>query len=476
MLAPIIGCAVALVAALAVPALLAISRDRTQELVLDRSTALSRFAVLARSGIDSGDTTALEQHAHTYLALYGEPVLVVDPGGRVIVRAPGLRPDDPAVAAAVTAARRNQPVDTIAPAYPWSPTEHLLAQPVVGTGDLTGGAVVMRVDAGRAVADVRARWAVALTMAAAGLALLTALGLLLGRWILRPVRELDAASQALAAGRLPQGFRHTGPPELRRLAESFDVMTTSVTATIRERGRLVGDFSHRLRNPLTAVRLRVDALRQEETAPRVDRSLAEVDRDLDRLDRMLRTMLDLAEAEHRAASEAVRELLHPDERPLDLSCELFAEEVVSRWAGPAAARDVAVAASGAEHLSLRCSAMDVHDMVDELVENAIRHAGGGAEVTVRLGLRGGPGSGPVAGARVGVVEVADTGRGLRPEELERAVERFWRADTGDPTEGTGLGLAIVARLAEANGGGLDVRSNLPRGLVVTLTLPAAPDR
>lgn len=470
-LAPILGCVLLVVVAIAVPALQAISRERTQELVLKRSTALARFASLARSSIDSGDRTALVQHGETYVGLYGEPVLVIDPSGRSIFEADGLALDDPAVAAAATAARRNQPIDTVPVVFPWSESRHLMAQPVVGTGDLTGGAVITRVDAGRAIADVRERWALALAAAAAGLLVLTGLGLLLGRWVLRPVRELDLASQALAAGRLPHSLRRTGPPELRRLAQSFDEMAASVTATIRERGRLVEDFSHRLRNPLAALRLRVDALAHDETDPRRGDSLAQVDDDLDRLERMVDTMLDLAEAEHRTGAGSVRGLLDPDERPLQLTCDLFADEVVARWAPLAAERGVGLAREGLDHLGLRCSAMDAHDMVDELLENALRYAGRGADVVLRLGLHtADEGDGT---ARVAVIEVADTGPGLRPEELAHAVERFWRSPEQRNTDGTGLGLAIVAQLARANGGSVQLCPNDDRGLRVRLAVPAA---
>ena len=461
-LAPILACVLLVVVAIAVPALQAISRERTQELVLKRSTSLARFASLARSSIDTGDRTALRQHADTYLELYREPVLVIDPSGTAIVQTPELTLDDPGVAGAATAARRNQPIDTLPVIYPWSQASHLMAQPVVGTGDLTGGAVISRVDASTAIGDVRARWALALAAAVAGLVVLTVLGLWLGRWMLRPVHELDLASQALAAGRMPDSLRRTGPPELRRLAESFDEMAASVTGTIRERGRLVEDFSHRLRNPLAALRLRVDALAHDERDASRGASLAQVDRDLDRLERMVDTMLDLAEAEHRTGAGSVRGLLDPDERPLELTCDLFADEVIARWAPQAAEGGLTLRRTGLDHVALRCSAMDAHDLVDELVENALRYAGRGADVVLHLGVEEG----------TAVIAVSDTGPGLAREELDLALERFWRSPRHRDSDGTGLGLAIVAELARANGGLVELAANEPRGLRVRLSLPA----
>jgi signal transduction histidine kinase len=107
--------------------------------------------------------------------------------------------------------------------------------------------------------------------------------------------------------------------------------------------------------------------------------------------------------------------------------------------------------------------MDAHDLVDELVENALRYAGRDAAVVLHLRAEDG----------TAVVEVSDTGPGLPDDELARALDRFWRSPTHHGTDGTGLGLAIVAQLARANGGALELAANEPTGLRVRLSLPAA---
>ncbi|MGL5912158.1 MAG: sensor histidine kinase, partial [Phycicoccus sp.] len=197
-------------------------------------------------------------------------------------------------------------------------------------------------------------------------------------------------------------------------------------------------------------------------------------------------------------------LLGADERPLDLTCDLFAEEVVARWVPVATERGVTLRTAGLDHVGLRCSAMDAHDMVDELVENALRYAGPGAEVVLTLAVdavdavdavkptaatdpavraarpssagrsrTSGPAR-PSGTTPVAVVTVTDTGPGLPVGDLGRAVERFWRAP-GQRADGTGLGLAIVAQLARANHGRLELDHHTPRGLLARLVIPTVDD-
>lgn len=472
-LVPILACVLFIVVAIAVPALQAISSERTQDLVLRRSSSLARFAGLARAAVDSGDATSLAEHGRRYVELYDEPVLVIDPSGRAILDSTALNVDHADVALVATAAKRNQPVDTLPVLYPWSERFYLMAQPVVGIGDLTGGAVITRVDAGRAIADLRGRWALAIALAALGFAILTALAFGIGRWILRPVRELDEASRALAEGRMPPHLGRTGPPELRRLAVSFDEMAGAVTGIIRERGRLVEDFSHRLRNPLAALRLRVDYLDSAQDEGTRSQTMHQVNADLDRLEAMVDTMLDLADAEHRAGAESVSGLLPPEDRPLRMSCEFFPEEAVARWKTGARERGVNLSRTGADHVTLACTAMDVHDIVDEFVENALKYSGPGSDVVLDLRLPVTLGGGDQT---VAVITVSDTGPGIDEADLARAGERFWRGSAARHTEGTGLGLSIVHQLARANGGSVRLSHNDPRGLVVRAILPVAVTR
>ena len=100
-------------------------------------------------------------------------------------------------------------------------------------------------------------------------------------------------------------------------------------------------------------------------------------------------------------------------------------------------------------------------MLDNLLSNALEVSPPGS--TIRL-----------AAAREGSrveLHVVDEGPGLTPEQRERAFDRFWRGGSGEG--GSGLGLAIVARLVAADGGDVELRAAVPRGIDAVVRLPAA---
>ncbi len=294
--------ALAAVAGFAVPLLDATAAGRTQEFVLARTGDLDRFAALAQQagGPAGADTLAQEVQAHH--AVYGEGVVVVDRSGRAMVEA-GLRAGGPAVVAAVDAALRNQPAARPERLRPWSTEPILLARPI-GTGTQVGGAVVLRAEPAAAAADIGVAWAVVLLGALLAAVACAALALLLARWVLRPVRELAAGVGEVAAGHPGAHVSpHAGPTELRDLATAFNRMSDAVATSAEQQRRLVADTSHQLRNPLAALRLRVDTLDPHiAAAGRTTYHSTVVE--LDRLEALLDGLLDLASAESRATDLA----------------------------------------------------------------------------------------------------------------------------------------------------------------------------
>lgn len=455
-------CSLAAVIAVIVPALEATSRDRTQQLVLSRSGSLDRLVALAGPAIDSGETTALVEHAERYVQLYTEPVIVLDSVGDPVADVGDLDADDPAVRTLAAQATRNLPHDVIPTIRPWSDRYHLLAVPINAAGDATG-AVLIRVDAQRALNDVRQQWLLILAGAVAAEALLVGLALALTRWVLRPVRRLDDAATSLAHGDRPPFLAVSGPPELRRLALSFSGMAETVTATLDQQRRLIADSSHQLRNPLAAIRLRVDGLGSGSgVEPARTETYRLMTDDLDRLEHTVDKLLVLAEADHRVSSRTAHGSVTSSEGGGVPMTDLFLDEVLARWVPLGAQAGVSVRREGPAHLLVRCTAADLHDMLDSLLDNALKYAGRGARVTLSATTRNGS-------ARL---EVADDGPGLAREELPLAVERFWRAQRPGAPRGTGLGLAIVAQLARANNGEVSIGATEGGGLTVQIGLVA----
>jgi signal transduction histidine kinase len=446
--------ALAAVAGFAVPLLQSTAAGRTQEFVLTRAGDLDRFAALAQQATGPAGAGALAQEVQAHHAVYGEGVAVVDRSGRAIVEA-GLRADDPAVAAAVDAALRNQPAVRPVALRPWSTEPILLARPI-GTGTQVGGAVVLRAEPAAAAADIAVAWVTVLLGALLAALACAALALLLARWVLRPIRELAAGVGEVASGHPGAHVSpRAGPTELRELAAAFNRMSDAVATSAEEQRRLVADTSHQLRNPLAALRLRVDTL-DPHIAPAARATYRSTVVELDRLEALLDGLLDLASAESRATALAAA--ARPGDR---VELGGVVAERLDAWRPAALEADVRLQASAPAPVEAACTRSEVEQLLDVLLDNAVKYTGRGATVEITVGYCDGR----------ALLEVRDDGPGLPAEQLGQATQRYWRAP-GSAARGSGLGLPIAERLVTARGGTLRVSSPPGAGLVVTIELPA----
>ncbi|WP_328834048.1 HAMP domain-containing histidine kinase [Streptomyces sp. NBC_00252] len=447
------------VAAFAVPLLLFTASDRTQQLVLARSADLDRFASLMDQAEQTGDTSAVTAEARRYTQLYGEPLVVTDTRRRPIVQTGGMRAADPAVGRLLDAALRNQTAHPTGALRPWSKGSRMFAEPA-GTGTRVSGAVVLRASVDTAAQDITRRWAAVLAGTALVAVACTVIARAATRWVVSPLRRLDRAVGQLAAGLPPEQTRAGGPPELRQLASGFNRMAGTVTAALEQQRRLVADTSHQMRNPMAALRLRVDALHRHLPAS-ADRTYTGVTTELDRLETLLDGMLTLATAEHRAGELAVTDDsdAHCDATAIATAQYRLWEPVAHR-AGIRLALD-----TDANPVVAACTDHELAQITDILLDNAIKYAGPDAEISLRCAAEG-----PHA-----VLTVTDDGPGLTPAEIAQATTRFWRSgrQRQDGTAGTGLGLAIVEQLLAGRGGRLELEPAHPRGLRAAALVPRA---
>nr|WP_244960605.1 HAMP domain-containing sensor histidine kinase [Pseudoclavibacter chungangensis] len=379
------------------------------------------------------------------------------------------------------AATRSVPPRTLPTVYPWSGEQQLVAEPFATGSSGALGAVVLAVDLSTARADVTQRWVLVGLVGVLLLAVLLAASLAWTNWVLRPVRALDAAANALAEQRNPRLHPPTGPRELRRLSASFARMSRAVEEALEQQRGFVAEASHQLRNPLAAIRLRFDA------GQVADDGFDAIAHDVDRLEHVVDRMLVLANAEHRATAEAsakgagfaegashehttsaadlvgasVRRLaaggIELRVAPSDPTrADLPRQDAdIDDIAGPVESDTTADARAHAP-ISLACRRSDLEEIVEILLDNAREYAGEGARVTLDVRAEG-----PHA-----VLEIADDGPGLGPEDLAHLGTRFWRAPEHRSRPGTGLGLAIVGQLARANGGDVTYDRAVAGGLRV----------
>jgi signal transduction histidine kinase len=271
------------VTAFAFPLLMSTASERTQQFVISRTADLDRFATLPVDVVVS--------EAERYAEVYGEEIVVVDASGTPVVES-GMTAGD--VSAQIDAALRNQPAAPVPTVLPWSGGDVLFARPV-GIGTKVAGAVVLRASTREAALDVARRWALVIAGALLAACACVLLALVVSRWLLRPLKELDRGVRAVAEGQRRTHVADTaGPAELRALSESFNRMSDAVAEAADQQRRLIADASHQLRNPMAALRLRVDML------PSNGSLLTEVER----LESLLDGLLALASAESTATERA----------------------------------------------------------------------------------------------------------------------------------------------------------------------------
>ncbi|MFC4042823.1 ATP-binding protein [Dactylosporangium siamense] len=443
--------------ALEVPFALSIASRDTQQVVADRLADATRFATLAEPALRAPrETDELTAELARYDEVYGIAAIVVNQDAvGVVASRPGVNLADKAVQRQARRALEGREASDDGTIWPWRLEPFVVAVPV-GRGGEVIGAVVTVSPVGKRVAGVRAAWSV---LAGGGLVVLFA-GIVaawsLARWTLRPAAELDAAAHELGAGdyaaRVPAA---DGPPELRRLGSAFNEMAATVADSLERQRAFVSHASHQLRNPLTAVRLRVEDLGLDLTDPQAVEGHRLALEEVERLGEVLDSLLALARAERGRFELA------------DIDAGEVAWARVVAWQPVAAKKQITLRYVRAPHaLKARAVTTALDQALDALIDNAVKFSAEGSTVTIRPAAADNDGVDGVA------VHVIDTGPGLTEEQRDLATERFWRAPGTQNVDGSGLGLPIVAVLVEASSGRLDLLANEPTGLHARLWFPA----
>jgi signal transduction histidine kinase len=299
-------------------------------------------------------------------------------------------------------------------------------------------------------------WLYVGVLAAIAMFAAAAIAVTFARWVSKPLVTMDAAARKLADGDLTvRALSGYGPPELRRMAASFNMMAGRLETLVHGHRAMLADVSHQLRTPLAALRLRIDLLAAD-AGPTAQAELAGAQEEIARLSRLVDGLLATARAESVTEQRVVINLLPT------------VAERVAAWQPVADGSGVKLVTepSGDDPElmpgpQVAIGAGHIEQILDNLLANAIEALPAGGRVTVSVSATEG-------GARL---VVADDGPGMSPGERARAFLRFFTARSN----GTGLGLAIVHRLVTSSGGAARLSETPGGGLTVTLEFPAAVD-
>jgi two-component system, OmpR family, sensor histidine kinase BaeS len=397
--------------------------SRTQRTRLTQAVGAVVSASRAEAG---GWSRAHLMQATDLTSKIGAQVRISDQSGRTVLVTPGFT-------------HRNGPTDRV---------------PVM-VGKQRVGMVSVRFQAGIGRADQRLRSGFWRAIAgAAGLAAVLALlvAVAMSRRITRPVVRLIEAADAVGSGDATARVGSVrGPVELVDLARTFDKMADELAGQERLRRALVADVAHELRTPVAVLQAGHEAL-LDGVVPATPAQLASLRDEVMRLARMVDDLQGLAAAEAAAPQLTLR--------PADLA-EIAAAACAS-LAGHFESGQLTLD-TRLDPAPVRADSRWMHQVITNLLGNAVKFTPAGGRVTVSTGTDG----------DLARLTVADTGVGIEPDQLPHVFERFWRGTNPMRAAGSGIGLAIVVELVRGHDGEIHVTSTPGAGTVFAVSLPRA---
>ena len=273
---------------------------------------------------------------------------------------------------------------------------------------------------------------------------------LLAHGMVKPLREMAAATSSMAKGDYSRRVTATSKDEVGTLAQSFNEMARRLEEVEQQRQELVANVSHELRTPIASLRARLENLADGVEA--LDQGAVETMlRTTERLSSLVNQLLELSQFESGAVSIA--------------RVRISARDLIGDAAKEVAPLrdDVRISADIASELVCNGDEPRLHEVLVNLLSNAIRHSPSGGCVQVRA-----------ASTKFGLrIEVVDEGPGIPADEAERIFDRFHRLDSARSTAagGAGLGLAITRSIIDLHGGSVHAESALPHGCQMVIELP-----
>lgn len=254
---------------------------------------------------------------------------------------------------------------------------------------------------------------------------------------LAPLKRLQGAvAERSHRDRSPIGAEDV-PGEVMPLVQEVNELLARLDKVLTLQSRFIADAAHQLKTPIAALRTELEVALREEDPARARHSLQSAHAALERLSRLVSQLLSLARNEPEAAG-AVKLV------PLDLDALVL--EVAKDWVPAALGRNIDLGfEDSGQATSIRGDAGRLRELLDNLIDNAVRYTRDGGRVTVR-----------VSASRT--VEVSDDGPAIPEHERARVFERFHRL-LGHSRDGSGLGLAIAEEIARIHGAQITLRDD-----------------
>jgi heavy metal sensor kinase len=275
----------------------------------------------------------------------------------------------------------------------------------------------------------------------------------------KPMGTMLRTAQRLSPNRLGDRLPVRGTSdELDMLARTINGLLDSVAQHVNKQEQFVADAAHELRGPLTALQSSMEVeLARDDLPPEQQETLSDMLEAARHLSKIANDMLLLAESGHPA---------EPQDQPV-IDLAMVARQGVAMFAGVAEERGITLQSRADGPAAALANPVDLHRLLSNLLDNAIRFTPSGGAVEVRT----------VAAGETVTLTVSDTGMGIAARDLEHVFDRFFKADParthGAGIRSGGLGLPICRSIAESCGGTIGIASRVGEGTTVTVRLPTA---
>jgi two-component system sensor histidine kinase TctE len=274
---------------------------------------------------------------------------------------------------------------------------------------------------------------------------------------LAPLARLRAEVEDRAPNDLAPIKLEAAPEEVRALVKALNSLLAQVHENVSVQKRFISDAAHQLRTPLAGLKSQTELALTETDNPALQARLRRVHESATRSAHLINQLLTLARAEPESVAAQGRTRVDLRRLASEVTAELVPR---ARHAGV----DLGLDEGDEKPIEIHGNALLLRESLLNLVDNAIRYAGDGSVVTVRLSAQDSQ----------AVLEVEDNGPGIAEADRERVFDRFARAT--HEGNGCGLGLAIVKEIVERHTGTVELQPVQPRGLRAVVRLPRIVER